>query len=83
MRDSVEPKRPWHLFLSQVGTSHVYHDLPMRLNEPVDGLALGRSRDNLQQAVNEIFAYCQTKQFEVAVRVEAFCKRACRCLEEV
>ncbi len=53
----------------------------MRLNKPVGRLELGRSRDDLWRVVNEIFAYCQTEQFEVAVRMEESCREPADALK--
>jgi hypothetical protein len=54
MRDSEEPVRAGHLFLSEIGSCHMNHHFPMRFNETIRRLAFSRSRDNLGAVVDEI-----------------------------
>ncbi len=50
----VKPKGTRHLFLAEVGASHVYHHFTVQFNEPIGRLALCRSGDNFRLVINQI-----------------------------
>ena len=54
MFNRVVPKGSWHLLFGEVGAGHVYHDFPMRFNQPVGRLPTRRAgRDRRVVAVKE------------------------------
>jgi hypothetical protein len=55
----------------------------MRLDKAVGRLAFCGSSNNFGVRVNEIFTDSHTKKFNVAIAVEATCKRSSRGPEEV
>jgi hypothetical protein len=79
MDDRIEPEASRHLFLCNVGPSHMNHHLSMGLkNEPVRQLAFGRGGNNFGAVVGKVLTDRRTKKFAIAVAIETTGERAGR-----
>jgi hypothetical protein len=68
MNNRVEPKGPRHLFLREVHSQHVDHNLPMQSYETISQLSTCHRHNYFRVVVNEMLMDFGAKKFGVAVR---------------
>jgi hypothetical protein len=71
MGNGVESERRRHLFLSEIGSGHVDHHLPVWLHQAIGKLTLDRRWHDLRRIINQIFRDCRAKKFEIPIQMKA------------